>query len=259
MNIKPEIEDFLRELGLHKAEIGVYLACLETGSGEASRIARVSGLNRITTYEALKRLSKKGFVRIRAKKGSSVKYFTPIEYEELVEKLKMKREEFENSIKTAEKLKKEFQAQFAPVKEKPLVLFYEGVEGIKEVLNDSLKQQPEEIISFASAESLESGFDPKFLQNYWQKRVSLDIPSRGILPKTKKAQESFSNDRNKKELRNLKLISPDIYKFKNEIDIYGNNIGITSHEKGNEHGVVIRSKSLADSMRAIFETLWNLS
>ncbi len=173
--------------------------------------------------------------------------------------MKDKKEELSLSIHKAELLKKEFQANFAPHKEKPVVLFYEGVEGIKEVLHDSLKQKPDEIISFASVESLESGFEDEFLKNYWKKRVFLNIPSRGIVPATKKAKELFDEDRNKNELRSLKFISPEIFKFKNEIDIYGDNVGITSHDKNNEHGVIIRSKSLADSMKAIFETLWNLS
>lgn len=257
MNIKPEMEDFLKELGLHKAEVGTYLACLELGSGEASRIASFAGLNRVTAYEALKRLSKKGFVKIRAKKNSHVKYFVPIEYDELIEKLRIKQEGFENSIRQAEKLKKEFQAQFSPVKEKPLVLFYEGVEGIKEVLKDTLKQKPDEIISFASVESMENSFDDKFLKNYWEKRVDHQIPTRGLIPRTEKSLKDFPEERNKKELRSLKFIPPEIYKFINEIDIYGNNIGLTSHDHGSEHGIIIRSKSMADSMRAIFETLWN--
>ena len=58
-------------------------------------------------------------------------------------------------------------------------------------------------------------------------------------------------------MRQIKFLPPESYKFKNEIDIYAENVGITSHEKGNEHGIIIRSRSVAESMRAVFETLWN--
>jgi hypothetical protein len=54
-------------------------------------------------------------------------------------------------------------------------------------------------------------------------------------------------------------VSDERYQFKNEIDIYGETIGITSHAKGNEHGIIIRSKSVAESMSAVFEALWSLS
>lgn len=256
MNIKSETKQLLEELGLNEAEIVVYLASLELGSGSASAIAKAADLNRITAYEALKRLSTKGFVKIRARKNDRTKYFTPAEYADVVEKLKGKQEQLAETIKKAELLKNAFIAQFSPATEKPVVLFYEGTSGIKEVLNDTLKAVSKEILSFASVESLESGFDKKFLENYWKKRVSLGIPTRGIVPKTEKATLSFDNKRNTEELRQLKFISPDIYNFKNEIDIYGDNIGITSHSKGDEHGIIIRSKSVAESMRAVFEALW---
>ncbi|MFA6992589.1 MAG: helix-turn-helix domain-containing protein [Candidatus Gracilibacteria bacterium] len=259
MNIRTEINQFLAELGLNDTEIAVYLATLELGSGPASAIAEVAQLNRVTAYEALKRLSRKGFVFVRAKKNDRTKYFTPVEYRNIIEKLKNKREAVEVALEKAESLKKEFSANFSLVEDKPVVLFYEGVEGIKIVLMDTLKEKPKEIVSFASAESLEVGFDHEFLQKYWDKRVLLGIPSRGIFPDTAKARTEFNQEKNKKELRVARFVSPEHYQFKNEIDIYGDSVGITSHTKGNEHGIIIRSQSIAESMQAVFEALWSLS
>ncbi|MDO8482410.1 MAG: helix-turn-helix domain-containing protein [bacterium] len=258
MSIETDIKQFLVELDLNEAEIAVYLATLELGSGVASTIAKSAGLNRITAYEALKRLSTKGFIRIRAKRNDRTKYFVPVEYSDIVAKLKSKQEEITEAIKKAEALKGEFEANFSSSEEKPVVLFYEGVEGIKTVLMDTLKKPIPEIISFASAESLDVGFEPDFLQKYWNKRVSMGIPSRGIIPKTERAKQWFSEEKNKKELRGVKFISPKNYDFKNEIDIYGDSVGITSLTKGTEHGIIIRSASIADSLRQVFETLWNL-
>ncbi len=259
MNIKSEIRQLLVELDLNDAEVATYLATLELGSGSASNIARLAKLNRVTGYEALKRLSRKGFVLIRAKKNDRTKYFTPVEYGDIIEKLKNKREAVESAIEKAEALKNDFSANFSVTESKPVVLFFEGADGIKEVLNDTLKQKSKEIISFASAESLETGYDDEFLQSYWSRRVALGIPSRGILPDTPKAREQFNPEKNKSELREIRFVSETVYQFKNEIDIYGNNIGITSHTKSNEHGIIIRSQSVAESMRAVFEALWSLS
>jgi HTH-type transcriptional regulator, sugar sensing transcriptional regulator len=256
MGIKTEIKQFLEELDLNKAEMAVYLATLELGSGAASIIARSAGLNRITVYEALRRLSTKGFVRIRAKKNDRTKYFVPVEYSYIVAKLESRQEQIAETIKKAKLLKNEFEANFSLAEEKPVVLFYEGVEGIKTVLMDTLRVHPTEIISFASAESLDIGFEPEFLQKYWDKRVYLGIPSRGIIPKTERATVLFNETKNKKELRRVKFISPQNYKFRNEIDIYADNIGITSLTKGSEHGIIIRSANIADSLKQVFETLW---
>jgi len=229
---------------------------LQAGTGSASVIAQIADLNRITSYEALKRLSKKGFVKIRAKKNSSIKYFVPVDIAVLKDKLESKKIELDESIKIINEYKFEFGALFASDDDKPTVLFFEGKEGIKSVLQDTLKQSHQEILSFSSAESLEEGFDNAFLNNYWKKRVALGIPTRGLLPKTSKAMSLFNPERNLKELRRLKFVDSKVFNFKNEIDIYGSDIGIISYEKGKEHGVIIRSKSIADSMRSVFEVLW---
>ncbi len=254
--MKKDIKELLSSLDLNPVEITVFMASLEIGSGPASLIAESAGLNRVTAYEALKRLSKKGFIKIRAKKNSSVKYFVPEDIDVIKEKLEDKNIELEATIKKVDEFQDEFKAFLSSNEDKPTVLFFEGKEGIKSVLQDTLRQKPKEILSFASAESLNEGFEDKFLESYWEKRVALGIPTRGILPASDKAKNSFHLEKNEKEMRQLKFISPDIFKFKNEIDIYGDNIGITSHTKGSEHGIVIRSKSIAESLRAVFEVLW---
>ncbi len=259
MNIRPEMRQFLTELGLNKAEIGAYLATLDIGSGSASGIAKVAGLNRVTAYEALKRLSAKGFVKIRAKKNNRTKYFVPMEYSDIVARLESKQEAVTDLLKRAESLKNEFEANFSSAEDKPVVLFYEGVDGVREVLNDTLKNKPREILSFSSVESIEYSFGEEFLNNYWERRTALAIPTRGIIPKTERAMKEFSTERNQKELRTVRFLPPDLYNFKNEIDIYADRIGIMSLSKGREHGIIIQSRSIAESMKAVYETLWQMS
>lgn len=256
MMITKELKSFLREFGLNDIEIKIYLAALEYGPAPASALAKQAGLNRITAYEALKRLSKEGFIKIRAKKGNSVKYFTAEEFEILKEKVNEKKLallELEEKLKFIEP---ELKSLYSRSEEKPEVYFYEGKEGIKNVLIDTLKQNPAESIAFASADFLEIGFDKKFLEEYWRKRTALKIPARGIMPKTRSAQALFNEERNKRELRRVKFIPEELYNFRDEIEIYGDNVGIISMDKGREHGIIIRSRSIAESFRALFELVW---
>ena len=197
-------------------------------------------MNRITAYEALKRLSKQGFVRIRAKKNSRTRYFTPVEYPEIVEKLEEKREKLTETIRKAAALKNSFEAQFTRVETKPVVLYYEGEAGVQEVLNATLRGKPEEIISFSSAESLDANLDAPFLKNYWARRTKRGIPARGILADTPKARADFNQARNTKELRNVRFVPPHTYTFKNEIDIWNDTVGIMSLTRGNQHGILIQ-------------------
>lgn len=137
--------------------------------------------------------------------------------------------------------------------------FYEGVEGVKNVLLDTLETpQVTEILSYTSADYLAIGFDEDFLERYWQKRVSLKIPSRGIMPDTPAARSLFNEEKNRKKLRRLKFVPADKAGFTNEVDIYGDRVSFISLDKENLYGVVIKSKSIAETQRNIYELLWGL-
>ncbi len=259
MTITREIRQFLEVLGLNEVEITTYLAALEVGSGPASAIAAVAGLNRITAYEALKRLSKKGFIKIRAKRNDRVRYFVPEDVATLQEKLEEQKRAIEAAIARSYTFQDELRAQFRIEEKKPIVLFCEGEEGVQEILNDTLKQNPDEIVSFSSMGAVEEGFKGEFVQGYWDRRVAKGIPSRGIIEKTPEAFRAFSPEKNRRELRRVRFLPPELYRFTGEFDVYGDSVGITSHGKGNEHGIIIRSRSIAENMRSLFETLWKLS
>jgi len=248
----------LTDLGLNPIEIKVFLANLELGPVPASNIAKTSGLNRVTAYEALKRLSKKGLVKIRAKSTKRTKYFEAEDIEVIQNQLERKQTDIVATLEKIDFIKDYFKSLYQPHHEKPLVLFYEGRDGIKNVLEDTLKQRPSEILSFVSAESLEVGFEEQYLKKYWQKRTQLKIPSRGIMAQTKRALELFTPEHNQKELRQIKFIKKEAFIFKNEIDIYGDNVSIIALKKGEEHGIIIRSRTIAESWRSMYEFLWQI-
>ncbi|MDD4989044.1 MAG: helix-turn-helix domain-containing protein [Candidatus Pacebacteria bacterium] len=257
---KTDLKTILSDLGLQKLEIEVYLASLQAGSGAASVIARIAGQNRVTTYEILKRLSKKGFVKIRAKQGSKTKYFTPEDLLEIKSRLQSRISHLEDSLENIDEVKDEFKALYRLNEKKPVVLFYDGKEGVRSVLNDIILQKPPELLSFASADWLDTSFNKEgFLDKYWKDRVANNIPCRCIVPETKEGLKFFNEERNKKEMRFPRFLSPATYDFKNEINIYNDSVNIISISKGNEHSIIIRSESIAKSMRELFRAMWELS
>ncbi|OGF20274.1 hypothetical protein A2Y83_01945 [Candidatus Falkowbacteria bacterium RBG_13_39_14] len=252
------LKQILKQFGLNEIEIKSYLAALEFGPAPASFLAKQAGLNRVTVYEALKRLSKEGLIKIRAKQGNKIKYFIAEDFSVLREKAEEKKNEMEELMEKMEEAEPELRSKYIKKEEKPEVYFYEGKEGIKNVLIDTLKQPSDESIAFASADFLEIGFDKKFLESYWEKRTRLKIPARGIMPETESALKLFNEGRNRRELRRVKFIAKENYPFKDEIEIYGDNVGIICMAKGNEHGIIIRSRSIAESFKALFELIWNM-
>lgn len=251
-----DLKQFLIPLGLDQTEIDVFLAMTgQIAPEKISKIAKNAGHNRASVYDVLRRLSEKGLVR-QISKGAVLKY-EAVEPSVILSKLNDQKTEIENKIEAFENLRPELNAIFGTAPGQPSVAFYEGIEGIKNVLLDTLETPGvKEIISYVSADYLQMGFDSKFLDKYWQRRTELKIPSRGIMPGTEKAKSLFNPERNVRELRTLKFISPEKYKFTNEIDIYADKIGIISLDQNNLYGVIIKSQNIADTQRNIYELLW---
>ena len=71
------LQNVLVNIGLSPKESKVYLAALELGPSPASDIALRSKLNRVSTYDILEKLIKRGFISTYTQKR--VKYFVATE------------------------------------------------------------------------------------------------------------------------------------------------------------------------------------
>lgn len=252
--LKDDLRELLKELGLTPIETKVFFASLELGPAAASTIAQKAGANRITTYEALKRLSKRGLARIRAKKDG-VRYFQTEDIEVIQGKLESRKKELEQLLSKINYLKPDFRSLYLTAPDKPIVLFYEGPESIQIVTLDTINQKPQELIAFASTDSSEIQYNLEFYESYWKRRTAMRIPARAIMPATETALSFFTPERNRRELQQVKFVSKDV-NLNGEIDIYGDNIAIISPIRNNEHGIIIRSASMAESFRSLFNFFW---
>lgn len=253
------LKEIVQHIGLSEVEADVYIASVESGNGTVSQISKIAGLQRITTYEVLKRLSTQGLVKIRVKSGTKIKYFLPVGLQEIKNKIQTKKTTLDESLHEISNLSTFFTAKLGKPSVKPEVLYYEGVDGVITAMHDTLDQNPNEILSFSSDKWLSSVFSKNFLKQYWDRRVSLKIKTRGIIPHEAEAVAYFTKSKNEKELRDVRSLPKEQFGFKNEIDIYGNNICIVSLDEGKEHAIIIRNASLAESMKDVFEVLWNVS
>lgn len=254
-NSKSVIQRSLAFFGLGSTEVDVYFATLILGTAPASKIALKAGINRVTAYQALQRLVESGLANKHTRRGSSVQYFTVESVDALIQKLEEKKQKTDAQLKELQDHRVELHALYDHASIAPEVSLYTGKEGVKTVIMDTLAQQRKETLSFASGSSLLS-FDRDFIQQYYDKRVGMKIPTKGIIPGTPAVKERFHNQVNKKELRQLRFLDSELDILQHEIEIYGDNVAFTSLKPGDEHGIIIRSKTIAEAMREIFYTLW---
>lgn len=127
-----ELHSVLKEFGLSENEIKLYLALIKTGESTAQTVAKNAELPRTTSYHLLESLIQKGLVGFVIKE--SKKYFQASNPKRLIESLEEKK-------KIIQEIIPELTSLSETIKEKPKVIVYEGLRGIRSVLKDVLEEK----------------------------------------------------------------------------------------------------------------------
>jgi len=235
----------LEQVGLDKKHAKVYLTTLESGGTTASEIARKSGEERVNTYYLLGQLVKKGLVYTATNKSGRL--YIAHSPKKLIAMAKNRVEQIEGII--PELLS--FESTNA---QRPKIKFYEGVDGIKEVFNETLDlPKGSETLAFASysviAEHLKD-----FVPDFISRRAAKGITQRIIVVDDPRAREELlKND--KQDLRETRLVPKEQFPFEaDQINIFSNKMFIASYV--DMLALVIESKTVVNSFRAIFELAW---
>lgn len=243
-NDKDNILESLISLGLKENEAKVYLATLKMGEASVSQVADSTDVQRTFIYDILEELQDKGLVSSLEIRG--VKHFSALSSEKLKKYQEEKLDKFSAVLPELKALEK-------TVGDRPKVQFFEGVEGIKMALNDTLDQPPgSNIIGYATGVGVYEEI-PHFLNDYLKRRVKKKIRVQELAPDNEVNREHVSHD--KEILRKTILLPEDKFPFTNEINIYGNKVAIMSLQ-GEILAVIIESESIAKTQRTIFELAW---
>ena len=241
MSEQINIDKALETYGLMPKEIKVYLAGMELGTATAQEIARKTGIERTNVYSLLEGLMHKGIFAETLKSGK--KHFTAEYPEKLVLKLKERQRLIEQAMP-------ELKSLYNLSPKKPSVRYYEGVEGIKEVYEDTLKEG-EPIVAFSDFEQMLKTMPANYMTHYAERRAKARISFKAILRPSKRYDELQS--KNKEYRREVRLL-PNA-SFTTEINIYGDKVALINFRK-NLFAVIIEGPEIANTMRIIFNSLW---
>ncbi len=234
----------LKNIGLTEKESRVYLACLEGGASVVSEIAKRANINRVTTYDILEKLIKKGFINFMIK--NKIKYFNATKPDLIYESTKRKTDKLKKMLPDLRRLHVETPH--------PRVRYFEGIQGIKAIYEDTLTSKTD-ILNYANSEEIRE-YWPEYDDQYVKKRARKKIFLRGIAPLDEAGLKVKSE--NKKYFRDIKLVPPNKYDFSNEINIYDNKVSIISFKEG-LIGMIIESNEIADTQRTIFKMVWEFA
>ena len=236
------LSDQMLQFGLNMNQAKTYLALLELGQTGVIPLARKTGIKRTTLYDLLEELEKKQLVA-RTQKDAK-RLFLALDPSNLEKTLEEKREKLE-------KLMPALKALVNTTGTKPVIRYYEGLEGIKEVYRDTLSYNGE-LLAFVSENILDK-LGQEFADEYKEKRKKANIQVRILVPQKPELQKELATA--KEDLRTYRFVSAEKYPFTMELNIYGNKIALMSFQE--ELGIIIESNEIAQNLRYLFELAWN--
>ena len=234
----------IQTLGLSEQEAAVYLAALELGQAHIQDISRKSGVKRTSIYNFIDTLKERQLLS-EIKKGKR-RLYSAVSPHHLVDEQKSK-------VSSLERLVPQLLAIQNSVRDKPRVMFFEGIEGIKEIYRITLRDKQ---IIYAW-EDLDKALDvlpANFLKSYTEERTAKKIPARCIDRDTPSAREwTAKNDI--RLARESRFIESE--EFGTEINVFGNKVAFFRWDKANPFGVVIDDAGISTALRIAWQELWD--
>jgi HTH-type transcriptional regulator, sugar sensing transcriptional regulator len=241
----------LKNIGLSDNEAKVYLAMLELGPAPVLEIAAKAGINRPTAYFQIETLKKMGLVSSQNKGNKQL--FVAESPDQLEFIINRETKVIEQKKAELSKVLPELKTLYNLAEDKPIVRFFEGLDGLIKMQDEFLKSKPKEILAITSADDVFKVF-PKQLETYTPERVKRKIHSRGIYTSSK---GDFLKATDKQMLRQTKYVKAEDLPFHADITIFGNSVAIASL-RGKLSGTIIEDKGIADSFKSLFEFNWKL-
>ncbi len=242
----------LRKLNLTEKEARVYLALLELGPSTPYKIAKRSRLKRPTAYVIAEELVEKGLiVQMTGEKKRQYIARSPESYIEDVEA----------RVREARKVIPELNALQRKQSEKPNVLYFEGIEGMKQAYEYKIKDfKGKEIVGFfARADEIDQVYTDEVFIPWNENKVKYDISVRGYTVDDDKLTKDYSRfltgtDDYGKGLIRAKFLPETLYSADCSIESFEWGVRICIMKS--KQVLIIESYELAKALREIHDLLW---
>lgn len=249
------LTDYLQKLHFTDKEQKIYLVLAELGVQPASIIARRSGLDRVTAYKHLKKLSERGFVKTYVRNG--VQAFGIENFDAIEDYLQNQIELNQDLIKqfpTALNILRSLKGQEDEV---PRLQMFEGEAGIKSLFRDMLFELKEgEILQMRmlSSNTFEEwvGDEPlsKTVREFFK-----DIKEQSVAVELFEATGGLVPERVRKvPYDELDLGNLPIARGTTNIFVVGHNVYLATY-KGGQVGLKIKHADLSQIFHFIFDYL----
>ncbi|WP_197488220.1 TrmB family transcriptional regulator [Bordetella ansorpii] len=237
------MENALARMGIVGNLFKVYRAAIELGDVTVSRIIERTGLPKATVYDALDRLESEGL--IAEWKGEGLRRIIANEPSVLLEQAEARKQMLAEAMP-------QLRALYYRASGKPNIRFYEGVDGVKTALWDSLSSDCREVQAAFSMEETLGVLGLESIDEYMEKRISQNVFMRVLRSRSHDCADIWQSSR--AEMRELRF-TPDPIVLSMTFIIYGSRVALMSSKK-ESYGLIIESEEYSQMMRAMYEGIW---
>lgn len=232
----------LQDIGLTGAEIKVFITLLELGQSAAGKVVEKSGLQNAVVHRAFHSLIEKGLVTYVFE--GKIKNYQSIEPRMLLNFLDEKRAKLEKILPELE-AKKEF------AQDKPKARIFQGVRGIKELLNFMLETDSKEYFAYGGPQKADDLLGHFFWEGFHNKRISKKIDAKLLFHAS---LEWWAKKLNKFNYTEVKVTDKDFEELTETI-ICGSKVAIIIY-LDKPFGFLIEEKLAVKSYKKFFDILW---
>ena len=234
----------LENFGLNKTQAKAYLALIRSGSLTPPALAKLTGETRTNAYTVLDRLVELGLAKKTDKNKKFVYHVeNPVALEKLAKQHRDQALSREKQVKDSMPALLNF---FYTFSDQPGVRFFQGIDGIKEIYDDTLRTRKDIYLVRSPLDQDLMSLD--FYTKYKERRAKLGITTHILSP----TQSPVWNPKTDKLYNLVRTQLPvGAYTAAVEMSVYGNKVALISF--GEEAmGTIIESPQIAEAMRQLF-------
>lgn len=251
MNTGHYIEQ-LTQSGLTQDQATIYETLLRTGPLSAREIALKTGVPRTLGYAVLEQLIAAGLVQ--KDESTKVARFVPLHPSHLHELIEANRRKAEHATVSLKTVLPDLASLYNLATGRPGIRFYEGEEGVKEALFDTLTSK-ESIYTYADMETVD-GYAGDINESYVRARLKAKVPKKILMPDTPAARAEIQQHEND-ELTEVRLIkNQDAPPFHAAMQIYDGKVSYSTFTKDILMATIISDQAIYSLHRFLFEEAW---
>ncbi len=190
---------------------------------------------------------------VNKRSKDKVSFFSPGHPERLRELIEVQEDELQKAERNLNSNMPKLVSEFNFVSEKPGVKYFEGLDGLKKVLNDTLSST-EPIRSFSDIEAV-SKYMEDMDKQHLEQRKKLNLKKRVIVTDSKFTKNYLKNYN--RELTRYKFIDHKTHPIYSLVEIYDGKVAYISLSEKAIVSMIITNQNIYNFHKSMFEFVWS--